>query len=45
MESYDGWLTGDDATSALLPVLWSNVPAMLKVAVLDEEKLGNQLMF
>jgi streptomycin 6-kinase len=31
-------------TSALLPVLWGNVPAMLKVAVLDEEKLGNQLM-
>ena len=31
-------------TSALLPVLWGDVPAMLKVAVLDEEKLGNQLM-
>jgi streptomycin 6-kinase len=31
-------------TSALLPVLWGNVPAMLKVGVLDEEKLGNELM-
>jgi len=31
-------------TSVLLPVLWGDVPAMLKVAVLDEEKLGNQLM-
>jgi len=32
------------STSALLPVLWGDVPAMLKVAVLDEEKVGNQLM-
>lgn len=31
-------------TSALLPVLWGDVPAMLKAAVVDEEKLGNQLM-
>jgi streptomycin 6-kinase len=31
-------------TSALLPVLWGDVAAMLKVSVLDEEKLGNQLM-
>jgi streptomycin 6-kinase len=32
------------ATSALLPVLWGDIPAILKVAVLDEEKFGNQLM-
>jgi streptomycin 6-kinase len=31
-------------TSALLPVLWGGRKAMLKVAVLDEERLGNQLM-
>lgn len=31
-------------TSALLPVLLGDMPAMLKVAILDEEKLGNQLM-
>jgi streptomycin 6-kinase len=31
-------------TSALLPVLWGDVPAMLKAALLDEEKIGNQLM-
>jgi len=31
-------------TSGLLPVLRGDMPAMLKVAVLDEEKLGNQLM-
>jgi streptomycin 6-kinase len=42
-------LTADGApittpTSALLPVVWRDVPAMLKVALLDEEKVGNQLM-
>jgi streptomycin 6-kinase len=31
-------------TSGLLPVLCGDVPAMLKVAVVEEEKLGNQLM-
>jgi streptomycin 6-kinase len=31
-------------TSALVPVLWRGTRAMLKVAILDEEKLGNQLM-
>jgi streptomycin 6-kinase len=31
-------------TSALLPVLRGDMPAMLKIAVLDEEKLGDQLM-
>ena len=30
-------------TSMLLPVLWADVPAVLKVAVSDEEKRGNQL--
>jgi len=32
------------ATSALLPVLRGDVPAILKVALLDEEKRGNELM-
>lgn len=31
-------------TSRLLPVRSSGVPAMLKIAALDEERLGNQLM-
>jgi streptomycin 6-kinase len=31
-------------TSALLPVLVASRPAMLKVALLDEEKTGNQVM-
>src|SRR5882757_433640 len=32
------------STSALLPVIWRDMPAMLKVALHDEEKLGNHLM-
>jgi streptomycin 6-kinase len=32
------------ATSRLLPVRWGRVPAMLKIAVHDEEKLGSLLM-
>ena len=31
-------------TSRLLPVRAGNAPAMLKIAVVDEEKLGNTLM-
>jgi streptomycin 6-kinase len=31
-------------TSALVPVVWGGMRAMLKVAILDEEKLGNELM-
>lgn len=36
--------TSVSATSALLPVTWEGRPAMLKVALIDEERRGNQLM-
>jgi streptomycin 6-kinase len=31
-------------TSRLLPVRWGEAPAMLKIAVVDEERLGSRLM-